>query len=110
MSQRYDEEYARRERTGQPGQGDPYRDPARNPYPGPPSNAPGYTGPGYETRRTSYSAVTVAPYNVRLVRTIWFITGLIDALLLIRFVLRLLGASIQADFVRFIYGITDPLI
>jgi uncharacterized protein YggT (Ycf19 family) len=108
MSGRYDEEYSRREGSppapGSPSPG-PYSDP----------NRPGYVGPGavpsssYESRR-SYSEVAVAPYNVRLVRTIWFIVGLIDALLLIRFVLRLLGASVSASFVQFMYGITDPLI
>lgn len=41
---------------------------------------------------------------------IWLLFGLLEALLAIRFVLRLLGANQQADFARFMYGITTPFL
>lgn len=57
-----------------------------------------------------HSATVVKPYNYRLERGIWFAVGLIDALIAIRFFMRLLGASSDSAFVRFIYGITGPLV
>lgn len=36
----------------------------------------------------------------------WYILGLIEALLLFRFVLKLLGANPEAGFTSFIYGVT----
>ena len=110
MSERYDQEYVRREQQTGP---EPYRDP-RDPAANPdPRYPPRYVGPGqtgYE-QRSSYSEVRVRTGpNYQAIRIVWFIVGLIDALLIIRFLLRLLGASIGADFVRFIYGITQPLI
>lgn len=52
----------------------------------------------------------VAPYNYRAVQVAWFCFGLIVALIALRFALKLLGASSQAEFVGFIYGITSPLV
>lgn len=49
-------------------------------------------------------------YNVRLVMAIWFITGVVDALIGLRFLLKLLGASTASSFTTFIYGITEPLV
>ena len=46
----------------------------------------------------------------RLVAAIWLVFGLIEGLLLIRFLLRALGANPQADFADFIYRITTPLL
>lgn len=57
-----------------------------------------------------HSATVVRSYNHRLERGIWFAVGLIDSLIAIRFFMRLLGASYDAPFVRFIYGITSPLV
>ena len=41
---------------------------------------------------------------------IYVLFGLIEALLVIRFVLRLLGANAQAGFAQLIYGLTGPLV
>jgi hypothetical protein len=43
-------------------------------------------------------------------RFIWFIVGVIDVLIAIRFILLLLGANQSAGFVDFIYGITGVLV
>ncbi len=40
---------------------------------------------------------------------VWYILGIINALLAIRFILKLLGANAGAGFTSFIYGITTPL-
>jgi len=70
--------------------------------------------PTVATDRTEAS--TYDPYagrramSIKLTRAIYFIFGLIEALLLIRFVLKALGANAEAGFAQFIYGITGPLI
>ena len=38
---------------------------------------------------------------------VWYITGLLEALLAFRFVLKLLGANPAAGFTSFIYGVTQ---
>src|ERR1700730_15426584 len=59
------------------------------------------------TQATSYD-----PYSgrramsIKLTRAIYLVFGLIEALLLIRFVLKALGANAEAGFAQFIYGIT----
>lgn len=45
----------------------------------------------------------------RTTQVIWFVLGLIEALLAIRFILKLLGASPVASFSDFIYRVTAPL-
>ncbi len=54
--------------------------------------------------------VRVDPYNYRAVQVTWFVITLIDAMVAIRFVMKLLGASTQAPFVGFVYGLTSPLV
>jgi len=56
------------------------------------------------SRSTQTSGVVVAQ------RVIWFIVGVINTLVAIRFVLLLLGANQSAGFVDFIYGITAVLV
>jgi uncharacterized protein YggT (Ycf19 family) len=46
----------------------------------------------------------------RLTQLIYWIFGLVEALILIRFVLKALGANPSAGFAQFIYGITAPLV
>jgi hypothetical protein len=46
----------------------------------------------------------------RLNQAIWLLFGFIEALLAIRFVLKLLGANPNAGFADFMYGITAPLV
>ncbi len=41
-------------------------------------------------------------------QAVWYIFSLIEALLALRFVLKLLGANPAAGFTSFIYGITAP--
>jgi uncharacterized membrane protein len=70
--------------------------------------------PTVATNRTQ--ATTYDPYagrramSVKLTQTIYFIFGLIEALLVIRFVLKALGASAEAGFAQFIYSVTGPLV
>jgi uncharacterized protein YggT (Ycf19 family) len=56
------------------------------------------------------SPVEPATHNYRAVQVIWFVTSLITTLIVIRFVLKLLGASLQSGFVTLIYGLTDGLV
>jgi hypothetical protein len=46
----------------------------------------------------------------RLVQAVYLVFGLLEALLLIRFVLRALGANADAGFAQAIYGVTGVLI
>jgi len=56
------------------------------------------------SRKTQTSGVVIAQ------RFIWFIIGIVNVLIAIRFVLLLLGANQTAGFVDFIYGITGVLV
>jgi len=47
---------------------------------------------------------------LRLNQTVWWIFGLIEGLIAIRFVLKALGANPSAGFAEFIYGITNVLV
>ena len=49
-------------------------------------------------------------YNVRLVMSIWFLTGLVDAIVGLRFLMKALGASLASPFTTFIYNLSDPLV
>jgi uncharacterized protein YggT (Ycf19 family) len=74
----------------------------------------GEANPTVATDRTE--ATTYDPYAGRratsdkLGRAIYLIFGVIEAVLLIRFVLKALGANAEAGFAQFIYGLTGPLI
>lgn len=46
----------------------------------------------------------------RTVQLVYWIFGLIEGLILIRFVLKALGANPSAGFAQFIYGITAPVV
>jgi uncharacterized membrane protein len=46
----------------------------------------------------------------RVVQFVYWIFGLIEGLIVIRFVLKALGANPSAGFAQFIYGITAPLV
>ncbi len=51
---------------------------------------------------------TVRPmYSLRAEQAIWLLTGIVTALLIIRFIFKLLAASTQASFVTFIYDLTQ---
>ena len=74
------------------------------------------TRPAEPVREEHYSRSTVVPgpvmstYDTRIELVIWYIVALLEALIAIRFFMKLLGASYSADFVRFMYGITAPLV
>lgn len=55
---------------------------------------------------SSYTSPTTKPL-FRGVQIVWYITGILEALLLFRFVLKLLGANPGAGFTKFVYGITN---
>ena len=46
----------------------------------------------------------------RVIQLVYLIFGLIEGLILIRFVLKALGANASAGFAQFIYGVTAPLV
>jgi YggT family protein len=46
----------------------------------------------------------------RVTQLIWWIFGLVEGLIAIRFILKALGANPSAGFAEFIYGITYPLV
>jgi uncharacterized protein YggT (Ycf19 family) len=54
---------------------------------------------------SSYTSSTTRPLY-RGTQIVWYVLGLIEALLLFRFVLKLLGANPAAGFTDFIYSIT----
>lgn len=55
----------------------------------------------YDEKRATASKVRQA---------IWLLVGIVEMLLVIRFVLRALGASAEAGFAQFIYGVSAPLV
>lgn len=61
-------------------------------------------------RQTVTRSTTQVSGRVMAVRVVWFIVGVINVLIAIRFVLLLLGANHAAGFVDLIYGITDVLV
>ena len=50
------------------------------------------------------------PMYVRVIQLIWFLAGLVDVLVALRFVLKLFGASIASPFVALVYGLSAPLV
>ena len=55
----------------------------------------------------SYNSPSTKPLY-RGTQIVWYIVGLLEAILAFRFVLKLLGANPLAGFSSFIYGITYP--
>jgi YggT family protein len=70
--------------------------------------------PSVATDRTE--ATTYDPYgsrratSIKVTRAIYLIFGVIEVLLLIRFVLKALGANAEAGFAQLIYAVTGPLV
>jgi hypothetical protein len=69
----------------------------------------GPTTPGTPVT-TSRTSVTSYRYEDRIVLAIWWVVGFIDTIIAIRLLLKLLGASTQSAFVRFMYDITAVLV
>ncbi len=60
---------------------------------------------------TSYDPYERRRWQVeRTIQAIYLVFGVVEGLLVIRFLLRLFGANQQAEFARFIYGITGGLV
>src|SRR3989338_9640890 len=68
---------------------------------------PRYGGNSNERHMDSYAAPSTKPIY-RGTQIVWYILGIIEALLAFRFILKLLGANPAAGFTKFIYGITYP--
>ena len=56
----------------------------------------------------AYNSPSTKPLY-RGTQILWYIAGVVEALLVFRFVLKLLGANAAAGFTSFIYGVTQPL-
>jgi hypothetical protein len=46
----------------------------------------------------------------RTYQVIWYVLGVFETLLILRFIFRLSGASTASSFVRLIYGMSEPLV
>ena len=53
---------------------------------------------------------TPVPAYMRVIQLVWFIAGVVDVLVGLRFVLRLFGASTASPFVSLVYGLSAPLV
>jgi uncharacterized protein YggT (Ycf19 family) len=62
------------------------------------------------TSRTSVSSHSYPSYTNPTIAIIWWVVGLLDTLIAIRFLLKLFGANTTAAFVRFMYDLTAPLV
>jgi hypothetical protein len=66
---------------------------------------------GESQERVKSEVTTVRPaYSLRTEQAVWLVTGVVVVILSIRFVFKLLAASSQSGFVRFIYDFTSGLI
>lgn len=65
-----------------------------------------------EVVRTTTTTEAAAPQRAtnKLIQFVYYIVGIIMALLGLRFVLQLLGASESSAFVNFIYRLTEPIV
>ncbi|HEY8678510.1 MAG TPA: YggT family protein [Candidatus Dormibacteraeota bacterium] len=48
--------------------------------------------------------------NDGVIAAVWWVVGLIDTLIAIRFLLKMFGANTGSAFVAFMYALTDPLV
>ena len=63
-----------------------------------------------ENSSTTETTTVRATYSLRAEQAVWLLTGVVDALLIIRFLFKLLAASTQASFVTFIYDLTQVFV
>ena len=61
---------------------------------------------GSSDRSSQVHTEVRTPIETVLSRVVWYIFGLIDVLIAIRFVLKLFGANVEAGFVQLIYGVS----
>ena len=57
-------------------------------------------------RRSQVHTEIRVPVEIVMIRVVWFVFGVIEVLIAIRFVLLLLGANAEAGFVRLIYAVS----
>jgi len=73
--------------------------------------APAGTSAGPDrVSRTSVTSIRAGESYNRATQAIWWVVGVVDVALAIRFLFKLLGGSSQAGFVRFIYDVTQVLV
>ena len=65
---------------------------------------------GRQVERQSVQHTGQASGTTILTRFVWFVVGVINTLIAIRFVLLLLGANQSSGFVDFIYAVTSALV
>ena len=69
------------------------------------------TQPATQQEAVVSDPVAAGPSPVyRWVRVIWYVTSVVNVLCAVRFVLRLLGASIASPFVTLEYAVSAPLV
>jgi YggT family protein len=68
--------------------------------------------PGYEgSRQVRYDAASEHRQRTgQVASVIWLLFGVLEALLGLRFVLRLVGANPESGFAAFVYGLTEPFL
>jgi hypothetical protein len=59
---------------------------------------------------TTETTTVRSAYSLRAEQAVWLVTGIVTALLIIRFAFKLLAASTQASFVTFIYDLTQVFV
>jgi hypothetical protein len=64
------------------------------------------TNPTTADRRSQVHTEVRVPLEAVLTRVVWFVFGVIEVLIAVRFVLMLLGANAEAGFVKMIYGVS----
>ena len=57
-------------------------------------------------RRSQVHTEVRLPMETVVARVVWFVFGVIEVLIAIRFVLMMLGANAEAGFVRAVYGVS----
>jgi hypothetical protein len=58
-------------------------------------------------RRSKVHTEVRRPIEAVMTRVVWFVFGVIEVLIAVRFVFKLLGANAEAAFVRSIYSVSD---
>lgn len=66
--------------------------------------------PAAPSTRTSVTTYRHSVYTDRVSQAVWWVVGLVDTLIVIRFILKLLGASTASGFVQFMYSLTQGLV
>lgn len=67
------------------------------------------TGASVQQETKQFQTETAADPKTTFQNLVWFILGLIEVLLALRFIFKLLGANTASSFVNLIYNVTDIL-